>query len=105
MNILTKGILPFLGIVLWLWVSFYLAEAFTEEHSLLCWWIVAGVPFGFSRMRHWLVPTSGASLGFAACIGVLNLVVGGLLGGFVIVISAVKSFANIIKGIFHMEIE
>lgn len=105
MKILTKGILPFIGIAFWLLVSYALVDAFTEELSLLTWWIVAGVPFGVIRMRHWLVPTASAGLGLAACIGILNLIVGGLLGGFVIVFYAVKSFANIVKGIFHMEIE
>lgn len=105
MKVLTKGILPLIGIVVWLLISYALVDAFTEKVTLLVWWIVAGVPFGVIRMRSWLIPTASAGLGLAACIGILNLIVGGLIGGFVILFFAVKSFANIVKGIAHMEIE
>ena len=47
--------------------------------SLLC-----GLPFGIHRMCVWIVP-GGDSLGGGAALFVLNFVIGGIIGGFVLV--------------------
>ena len=50
-----------------------------EERALLC-----GLPFGIHRMCVWIVP-GGDSLGGGAALFVLNFVIGGIIGGFVLV--------------------
>lgn len=42
-------------------------------------WILCGLPFGIHRMCVWIVPGGGAAL------FVLNFVIGGIIGGFVLV--------------------
>ena len=44
----------------------------------------AGLPFGIHRMCVWIVP-GGDSLGGGAALFVLNFVIGGIIGGFVLV--------------------
>ena len=47
-------------------------------------WILCGLPFGIHRMCVWIVP-GGGSLGGGAALFVLNFVIGGLIGGFILV--------------------
>ena len=47
-------------------------------------WYPWGVPFGIIRNCVWSVP-GGGSLGGGAALFVLNFVIGGLIGGFVLV--------------------
>ena len=42
------------------------------------------MPFGIHRMCVWIVP-GGGSLGGGAALFVLNFVIGGLIGGFILV--------------------
>ena len=46
--------------------------------------ILCGLPFGIHRMCVWIVP-GGGSLGGGAALFVLNFVIGGLIGGFILV--------------------
>lgn len=46
-------------------------------------WILCGLPFGLHRMCLWIVP-GGGSLGTGAALFVLNFVIGGIIGGFVL---------------------
>lgn len=105
MNLFIKVILPLLGITLWLLVSWSLVMCFSEELNLLSLWIVAGCPFGIMRMRHWLVPTSAASMAQGVMILLLDLIVGGLIGGFVLVSKIIKIIANIVRFVTHEEME
>lgn len=45
--------------------------------------ILCGLPFGIPRMFAWIVP--GGSLGTALPLFLLNFVIGGIIGGFVLV--------------------
>ena len=45
---------------------------------------LCGLPFGIHRMCVWIVP-GGDSLGGGAALFVLNFVIGGIIGGFVLV--------------------
>ncbi len=45
--------------------------------------ILCGLPFGIPRMFMWIVP--GGSLGTALSLFLLNFVIGGVIGGFVLV--------------------
>ena len=55
------------------------------ELDLLWLWILCGLPFGIHRM--WSVDRGpgGGSLGGGAALFVLNFVLGGIIGGFVLV--------------------
>ena len=44
---------------------------------------VTGLPFGIPRMFAWIVP--GGSLGTALPLFLLNFIIGGVIGGFVLV--------------------
>ena len=54
------------------------------ELDLFWLWILCGLPFGIHRMCVWIVP-GGGSLGGGAALFVLNFVIGGIIGGFVLV--------------------
>lgn len=105
MKLFTKVILPLLGLAFWLWLSYTLAWTFSDADrpSLLLWWIVAGCPFGLGHMRHIFVPTGRADLAQTAIIWLLDLVIGGLIGGAVIVSKLVKIFANIVRFVMRQE--
>lgn len=45
--------------------------------------ILCGLPFGIPRMFAWIVP--GGSLGTALPLFLLNFIIGGVIGGFVLV--------------------
>lgn len=46
-------------------------------------WILCGLPFGLHRMCLWIVP-GGGSLGGGIALFALNLIIGGVIGGFVL---------------------
>ena len=46
-------------------------------------WILCGLPFGIWRLRLWIVPGSG-SLGGGIALFVLNFILAGIIGGFVL---------------------
>lgn len=47
-------------------------------------WILAGIPFGVHRMFVWVIP-KGFDLGGTVGVLVMNLLVGGVIGGIVLV--------------------
>ena len=47
-------------------------------------WIACGVPFGIWRLRVWLIPR-GFDLGGTVGVWALNIIIGGLIGGGVVV--------------------
>ena len=47
-------------------------------------WLLAGIPFGVHRMFLWIVP-KGFDIGGTIGVFVLNLLVGGMIGGVVMV--------------------
>ena len=55
-----------------------------------------GIPFGVRRMFLWLIPTRSSSIGTAAGIVVLNLLVGGLIGFFVFALTILLGVASLI---------
>lgn len=62
-------------------------------------WILIGCPFGIRRMCMWLVPFN---FGLAGTVGVFafNLVIGGIIGGFVLVFTVLKGIVNLIQCFF-----
>ena len=47
-------------------------------------WIACGVPFGIWRLRVWLIPR-GFDIGGTVGVWALNIIIGGLIGGVIIV--------------------
>lgn len=47
-------------------------------------WILAGIPFGIHRMFVWVVP-KGFDIGGTVGILAMNLLAGGVIGGFILV--------------------
>lgn len=47
-------------------------------------WILAGIPFGVHRMFVWVIP-KGFDIGGTVGVLVMNLLVGGMIGGVVLV--------------------
>ena len=46
-------------------------------------WILCGLPFGLHRMCLWIIP-GGRSFGGSIALFVFNLIIGGVIGGFVL---------------------
>ena len=47
-------------------------------------WILCGLPFGIHRMRLWIIP-GGSSFDGGIAIFALSIIMGGVIGGFVLV--------------------
>ena len=47
-------------------------------------WILCGLPFGLHRMCLWIIP-GGGSFGGDLALFALNLILGGVIGGFVLI--------------------
>ena len=47
-------------------------------------WLACGVPFGIWRLRVWLIPR-GFDIGGTVGVWALNIIIGGLIGGVVVV--------------------
>ena len=69
-----------------------------EGINYLLMWICIGIPFGIHRMCLWLVPTK---LDLAGTIGVVavNIIVGGIIGGFAFLFQVLKGSVQTIMGI------
>ncbi len=61
-----------------------------EGFDYFLFWILVGFPFGIRRMWMWLVPKN---YGLAGTLGVLalNCIVGGIIGGFMVVVTFIRS--------------
>lgn len=95
--IMAKVVLPAAGIAAWLLFSWWACR--TSGHfSPVLLWVIAGFPFGIRRMGM-LIPFGG-SLMYTLGIILLDIIAGGLIGGFCLVggiIRIVVSFFRIIS--------
>lgn len=68
-----------------------------EGINYLLMWICIGIPFGIHRMCIWLVPTK---FDLAGTIGVIavNIIVGGIIGGFAFVFQVLKGTVQTVMG-------
>ena len=62
------------------------------------WWIAAGIPFGVQKMYFWMIP-KGFDIGGTVGMFVLNLLLGGLIGGAVLVWKLILAGMYLVKGI------
>lgn len=60
-------------------------------------WICVGFPFGIRRMFLWLVPQRFDLAGTVG-IAVLNVIIGGIIGGFALVIQLVSGIVKAVTG-------
>ena len=77
-----KTILPVAAAAL-LYCIFWSACVKNGELDYLWLWILCGLPFGIWRLRLWIVP-GGGSLGGGIALFALNLILAGIIGGFVL---------------------
>lgn len=77
-----KSVLPVAAALL-LYCIFKSACMKGGELDYVWLWILCGLPFGIHRMCVWIVPGGGSLDG--AALFVLNFIIGGLIGGFVLV--------------------
>ena len=94
-NLMTKNVLPILGIALWLAICYPVCNK-SEGFNYFLFWIMAGFPFGIRFMCLKLIPKS---YGISGTVGVfaLNALSGGLIGGAMLMMSMVRIFVNTIK--------
>ena len=93
---LKKVVLPLAvaALLLLLFRPVYMKDG-TINYVLL--WICVGVPFGIHRMFLWLIPHK---FDLAGTIGVfvLNVIVGGIIGGFALVWQVVSGVVATVSG-------
>lgn len=81
---LIKSVLP-IALALLVYCIFKSACVKPDDSIDYVWlWVLCGLPFGLHRMCLWIVP-SGRSFGGGIALLALNLVIGGIIGGFVLV--------------------
>ena len=98
-NLMMKVILPAIGIALWLAVCIPIATR-PEGFNYIMFWIIAGIPFGLRFMFFKLMPKG---YGISGTVGAfaLNIIIGGLIGGVMLVTRIVYVFADAFKIITH----
>lgn len=69
-------------------------------------WVLMGIPFGVHRMFAWVIP-KGFDLGGTVGILVINLLVGGVIGGMILawrlVMAAIYLVRYVCMGIFWLD--
>ncbi len=85
-------------IAVWMITCYYVCRN-DEGFMYFEYWILCGFPFGLRKMFMLLIPRN---FGIAGGIGVLalNVIIGGLIGGFVIISAVIKSISEILITIF-----
>ena len=81
-DFLKKSVLPVAAAAL-LYCIFKSACIKNGKIDYMWLFILCGLPFGIPRMFAWIVP--GGSLGTALPLFLLNFVIGGIIGGFVLI--------------------
>ncbi len=68
-----------------------------EGINYLLMWICIGIPFGIHRMCVWLVPTKFDLAGTIGIVAV-NIILGGIIGGFALIYQVLKGTVKTIAG-------
>ncbi len=92
LKLLNRIILPAIGITLWIIICIPICRN-AEGIDWFFFWILAGFPFGIRRMFLWLIPKG---YGISGTVGVfaVNVVLGGLIGGVVLLGKIAKIMIN-----------
>lgn len=96
-SIMTKTILPLIAIGLWLAVCIPIASR-PEGFNYFLFWVIAGFPFGIRFMCLKLIP-KGYGISGAVGVFALNLVIGSLIGGAILMMKIVRIPVETIKAI------
>jgi hypothetical protein len=101
-NLMTKILLPALGILLWLAICYPISKR-PEGFNYFLFWILAGFPFGIRFMCLKLVPKS---YGLTGAVGVfaLNVVIGSLAGGVFLLMRVVRIVVDTVRIISGKEV-
>jgi hypothetical protein len=85
-------------IAVWLITCYYVCKS-DAGFQYFEYWILCGFPFGIRKMFMFFIPKN---FGIAGGVGVLalNAIIGGMIGGFVIIVTVIKSVLAIISAIF-----
>lgn len=94
---LRKVIFP-VGAVIFLVVLFYPVCVDNGVCDYLKLWILTGIPFGVHRMFVWVIP-KGFDIGGTIGVLVVNLLVGGMIGGVILIWRLVLAVFYLVKGI------
>jgi len=91
-RILFKVVLPILAISVWMITCYQVCKK-TDGFDFFLYWIIVGCPFGIRKMFVWLIPRN---FGLAGSMGVLalNCIIGGLIGGFVLIVTVIRILIN-----------
>ena len=94
-NLITKIILPSAFIALWLAVCIPIATR-PEGFNYIMFWIIAGIPFGLRFMFFKLMPKG---YGISGTVGAfaLNVIVGGIIGGIMLMTRIVQVFVDAVR--------
>lgn len=96
-RVLFNIVTPLSVMVLWM-ITCYPVCNKAEGFDYFLYWVMVGCPYGIRKMCMFLIPRN---FGIAGSMGVfaLNCIVGGLIGGFVVLIKIIKIFVEILSAI------
>ena len=98
-RVLFKIVLPALVIAAWLCAVYWPCKK-ADGLDIFLFWILGGLPFGIKKMG--AVLPIGGSLMYSLGILSIDLILGGLVGGIIVVIKAVMIVAETIRMIAEM---
>ena len=98
-KLITKILLPSIFIALWLAVCIPIATR-PEGFNYIMFWIIAGIPFGL-RFMFFKLMTKGYGISGTVGAFALNIIIGGLIGGVMLVTRIIYVFADTFKIITH----
>ena len=98
-KLITKILLPSIFIALWLAVCIPIATR-PEGFNYIMFWIIAGIPFGL-RFMFFKLMTKGYGISGTVGAFALNIIIGGLIGGVMLITRIVYVFADAFKIITH----
>ena len=98
-RVLFKIVLPALVIAAWLCTVYWPCKK-ADGFDVFLFWILGGLPFGIKKMG--AVLPIGGSLMYSLGILSIDLILGGLVGGIIVVIKAVMIVAETIRMIAEM---
>jgi len=92
----------FLIVVIWILVSIGLELRGTgDSRDFFNAWVLCGLPFGIGKLRTWFYVPNG-SIGTCTAIFVLNFILAGLIGGFVLMWKIIVAVCYIPVGIIRL---
>jgi hypothetical protein len=98
-RVLFKIVLPALVITAWLCTVYWPCKK-ADGFDVFLFWILGGLPFGIKKMG--AVLPIGGSLMYSLGILSIDLILGGLVGGIIVIIKAVMIMAEVIRMIAEM---